>query len=83
MEKIKLGEIKCEQALKECMKVVHSVRDENQSHKQFMVDCSMVGSMNNGKHKFVSDEVKAAAETWATTELNSDSEDDDDEDDEM
>ena len=34
MEKIKLGEINCDQAIKECMKVVHSVRDENQSHKE-------------------------------------------------
>jgi len=81
MEKIKLGEIKCDQAIKECMKVVHSVRDENQSHKEFMVDCSVVGVPNNGRHKFVSEEVKSQAETWATNELNSDSEDDDDDDD--
>lgn len=78
MEKIKLGSIKCEQAIKECMKVVHSVRDENQAHKEFMVDVSCVGQPNNGKHEFVSEEVKLSAEQWAKTELDSDSEEDDD-----
>jgi len=82
MEKLDLGNITVEQAVKESAKVVHVVRDENQAHKQFMIDISSV-TTNNHRHKFVSDSVKEAAEQWAQSELNSDSDDDDDDDEEM
>jgi len=80
MEKVSLGEISCEQAVKECAKVIHAVRDENQSHKTFVLDISTVGTKTAGRHKFVTEDDKKAAESWAENELNSDSEDEDDDD---
>lgn len=82
LEKVQLGEINCEQGVKELTKVVHAVRDENQAHKQFLIDVSHVGVKTNGRHKFVGESAKEDAEQWAKNELNSDSEDDDDDDDE-
>jgi len=80
LEKVDLGAVSCAQGIKELTKVVHAVRDENQAHKQFMIDVSHVGPSTNGRHCFVSENQKTEAESWAQNELNSDSEDDDDDD---
>jgi len=83
MEKVELGSLTSAQAVKECAKVIHAVRDENQAHKTFVLDISSVGGDTNGRHKFVSATQKEEAETWAKAELDSDSDDDDDDDEEM
>jgi len=83
LEKVEVGSLSVQQGIKECVKVVHAVRDENQAHKQFVIDVSHVGATTDNRHKFIPDQVKTAAESWAQNELNSDSEDEDDDDDEM
>lgn len=86
LEKIdpKLGELTVDQAIKEAAKVVHAVRDDSNTSRSYVIDLSSVGGANGAKHKYVSEEVKKAAEDWAKSALDSDDDDDDeDDDDEM
>lgn len=85
LEKIdpKLGELPVTQGLKEAVKVIQAVRDENNTSRTFNIDLSFIGGENGDKHKFASDTLKAECEDWAKAALNDSDDEDDDEDDEM
>lgn len=83
LEKIDFSTITMAEGIKELTKVVHAVRDDNLTHKKFVIDVSTVSAGTN-KHAFVSNEAKLEAETWAKQQLDSDDDSDgDDSDEEM
>lgn len=79
LEKLDFPNLSLEDAVKNAAKTILRVRDENTSaNKEFCIDMSIIGNATDGKHQFVTKQVKADAEAWAQKELESDSEDDDD-----
>jgi len=83
LEKIdpKLGEISVADGLKNAVKVVQAVRDENNSSKTFAIDLSFIGGDNGNRHRYASDKLRKECEEWATQQLDSDDSEEDDEDD--
>jgi len=75
IEKLKLGEMSCEEALKEAAKVIYIVHDEVKD-KQFQLQMSWVGQRSNGSHCHVPEDLVENAETFAKQSMEeSDSED--------
>lgn len=75
IEKLKLGEMSCEEALKEAAKVIYVVHDEVKD-KAFQLQMSWVGTNSMGNHEKVPTRLVESAETFAKQSMEeSDSED--------
>lgn len=78
IEKLKLSELKLEDAVKEAAKIIYQVHDEVKD-RMFELELSWVGKINEGKHERVPAPVFDDAEKYAKASL----EEADDDDDEM
>jgi len=78
LEKLKLSELKLEDAVKEAAKIIYQVHDEVKD-RMFELELSWVGRRTEGKHERVPTEIFEDAEKYAKASL----EEADDDDDEM
>jgi 20S proteasome subunit alpha 7 len=76
IEKLKLGELTCEQLIKEAAKIIYMVHDEIKD-KQFELELSWVGEFTKGKHELVPKAQREAAEQFAKEALRPDSDSED------
>lgn len=68
IEKLKLSELTCRQAVKEAARIIHAVREETKE-KNVVVEISWVGEHTQGKHEIVPKNVADEAETYAKKAL--------------
>ncbi|EDO36538.1 predicted protein [Nematostella vectensis] len=78
IEKLKMSEMTCQEAVKEVAKIIYVVHDEVKD-KNFELEMSWIGSVTNGKHECVPKDVADAAEKYAKDSLVEDSSSDEDE----
>lgn len=85
LEKIdpKLGELEVSQGVKEAVKVIQAVRDENNTSRTYSIDLSYIGGDHGSRHQFASKSLKSECEEWAKNALEDEDDDDEDDDDEM
>lgn len=76
LEKLKLGELTCREAIKAIAKIIHTIHDDVKD-KEFVLEMSWVCDESDGKHVLVPDELVQEAETQAKKELEDDDSDDD------
>lgn len=78
IEKLKLSEMTCRQALKEIAKIIHTLHDESKD-KPFELEMSWLCEESEWKHKIISKDLVTEAEEAAKKELEEADMDDDDE----
>lgn len=76
IEKLKLGELTCEEALKEAAKVIYVVHDEVKD-KSFELQMSWVSSNSRGQHEQVPRNLVEAAEEFAKQSMEESDSDED------
>ncbi|XP_003391602.2 PREDICTED: proteasome subunit alpha type-3-like [Amphimedon queenslandica] len=64
IEKLKLQELTCREAINEAAKIIYKVHDEVKD-KAFELELSWVGEVSKGFHQLVPEDVFAAAEQFA------------------
>ncbi|XP_065919126.1 proteasome subunit alpha type-3-like [Dysidea avara] len=75
LEKLKVDELTCQEAIKEAAKIIYVIHDEVKD-KEFELELSWVGAVTDGKHKVVPQDVFQEAEQYAKDAIaESDSED--------
>eukprot|EP00301_Raphidiophrys_heterophryoidea_P026797 c932_g1_i1.p1 GENE.c932_g1_i1~~c932_g1_i1.p1 ORF type:complete len:272 (-),score=78.49 c932_g1_i1:669-1427(-) len=75
LEKLKLNELTCRQALVDVARIIHSTHDENKD-KPFELEMSWICDESGCKHQLVPDDLVAEAEAQARNQLNVDNMDD-------
>lgn len=75
IEKLKLADMNCRDALKEAARIIHAVRDESKD-KNVVLELSWVGEHTNGKHEIVPAKLAEEAEAYAKKALEEDDDDD-------
>jgi len=76
LEKLKLSELKLEDAVKEAAKIIYQVHDEVKD-RMFELELSWVGQLNDGKHERVPAHIFEDAEKYAKASLEEADEDED------
>lgn len=75
IEKLKLDELTCREAVKEVAKIIHKLHDEVKD-KEFELGLSWICEASNRRHQTVPEEVLAEANQWAQDQLEEDDESD-------
>ncbi len=71
LEKLKLTELKCSEAMKHVAKVLHVLHDETKD-KPFELEMSWVCEATSWKHERVPEELVSAANSWAIASIEED-----------
>ncbi|CAJ0574517.1 unnamed protein product, partial [Mesorhabditis spiculigera] len=71
IEKLKLEELEMEQLVKEAVRIIMAIRDENKE-KNCTIEMSWVGENTKGKVEIVPNNLLADAEAWARERLDED-----------
>jgi len=74
IEKLKLADMTCREALKQATRIIHAVRDETKD-KNIVLELSWVGEHTNGKHEIVPPSLAEEAETYAKKAMEEDDDD--------
>jgi len=74
IEKLKLSEMTCREAIKQAAKIIYTVRDETKD-KNVVLELSWVGEHTQGKHEIVPKQVADEAEKFAKESLEEDDDD--------
>uniref|UniRef100_A0A7S4NP84 Proteasome alpha-type subunits domain-containing protein n=1 Tax=Paramoeba aestuarina TaxID=180227 RepID=A0A7S4NP84_9EUKA len=71
LEKLKLDEMTCEEAVKEAAKIIHTIHDDVKD-KPFQLDMGWISTKNGGVFQEVPKEIVAEAEKFAEDQLDGD-----------
>lgn len=76
IEKLKTSELTCAEVVKEIAKIIYTVHDEVKD-KNFVLEMSWVTEATDGKHEWIPQEIKEAAEKHAKDSMEEDSSEED------
>ncbi|KAJ3041413.1 hypothetical protein HDV00_009393 [Rhizophlyctis rosea] len=75
LEKLKLGELSCREAVKEAARIIYTVHDDVKD-KDFELELSWVCEESGGRHEFVPKDIAAEAERLAKASLEDEMDED-------